>query len=65
MDESLILDSPAFKNYCLGVKLKHNSWASICGSDLIKDKGGIFAYARTDSKECHRVLAICLKTEQL
>ena len=42
MDESLILDSPAFKNYCLGVKLKHNSWASICGSDLIKDKDGIF-----------------------
>ena len=42
MDESLILDSPAFKDYCLGIKLKHNSWASICGSDLIKDKDGIF-----------------------
>ena len=41
MDESLILDSPALK-ICLGVKLKHNSWESICGSDLIKDKDGIF-----------------------
>ena len=42
MEESLILDSPAFKEYCIGMKLKHNSWAGICGSDLIKDKDGIF-----------------------
>ena len=44
MEESLILDSPAFKEYCIGMKLKHNSWAGICGSDLIKDKDGIFMY---------------------
>ena len=42
MDESLITDSPAFKEYCMGMKLKHNSWSSICGSDLIKDKDGVF-----------------------
>ena len=42
MDESLVLDSPAFKEYCLGMRLKHKSWASICGSDLIKDKDGLF-----------------------
>ena len=42
MDESLITESPAFKEYCMGMKLKHNSWSSICGSDLIKDKDGIF-----------------------
>jgi len=42
MDESLITDSPAFKEYCLGMKLKHDSWSSICGSDLIKDKDGKF-----------------------
>ena len=64
MDESLILDSPAFKDYCLGVKLKHNSWASICGSDLIKDKDGIF-YVLEDNLRVPSVLAICLKTEQL
>ena len=42
MDESLITESPAFKEYCMGMKLKHSSWSSICGSDLIKDKEGIF-----------------------
>ena len=42
MDESLITESPAFKEYCMGMKLKHHSWSSICGSDLIKDKDGIF-----------------------
>ena len=42
MDESLITDSPAFKDYCLGMKLKHGSWSSICGSDLIKDEDGKF-----------------------
>jgi|TARA_B100001093_G_C26836133_1_gene1018419 uncharacterized circularly permuted ATP-grasp superfamily protein len=42
MEESLVTDSPAFKEYCLGMKLKHNSWSSICGSDLIKDRDGIF-----------------------
>ena len=35
MDPNLILNSPAFKKECLGMKLKFSSWADICGSDLI------------------------------
>jgi uncharacterized circularly permuted ATP-grasp superfamily protein len=42
MDKSLILDSPAYKRYCVDVKLKHNTWSHICGSDLIKAHDGKF-----------------------
>ncbi|MBV12759.1 MAG: hypothetical protein CMC52_01530 [Flavobacteriaceae bacterium] len=42
MDESLILNSSAYKKYCIGIKLKFNVWAQICGSDLIKAEDGKF-----------------------
>jgi uncharacterized circularly permuted ATP-grasp superfamily protein len=42
MDKSLVLDSPAYKKYCVDVKLKHNTWSHICGSDLIKAHDGKF-----------------------
>ena len=40
MDKSLVLDSPAYKKYCVDLKLKHNTWSHICGSDLIKAQDG-------------------------
>ena len=42
MDKSLVIDSPAYKKYCVDVKLKHNTWSHICGSDLIKAQDGKF-----------------------
>tara|TARA_B100001057_G_scaffold239435_1_gene239677 strand:+ start:1 stop:1128 length:1128 start_codon:yes stop_codon:yes gene_type:complete len=42
IDKSLILDSPAYKKYCVDMKLKHNTWSHICGSDLIKAHDGKF-----------------------
>ncbi len=42
MDPKLILNSPAFKKECLGMKLKFSSWAHICGSDLIRNDDGNF-----------------------
>jgi uncharacterized circularly permuted ATP-grasp superfamily protein len=42
IDKSLVLDSPAFKTYCIGMKLKHRAWSHICGSDLIKAHDGKF-----------------------
>ncbi|MFL2742156.1 MAG: circularly permuted type 2 ATP-grasp protein [Gammaproteobacteria bacterium] len=42
IDKSLVLDSPAFKTYCIGMKLKHSAWSHICGSDLIKAHDGKF-----------------------
>ena len=42
IDKSLVLDSPAFKTYCIGMKLKHSTWSHICGSDLIKAHDGKF-----------------------
>ena len=42
IDKSLVLDSPAYKKYCVDVKLKHNTWSHICGSDLIKAHDGKF-----------------------
>ena len=42
IDKSLVLDSPAYKKYCVDVKLKHNTWSHICGSDLIKAQDGKF-----------------------
>ena len=42
MDKSLVLDSPAYKKYCVDLKLKHNTWSHICGSDLIKAQDGKF-----------------------
>ena len=42
MDKNLVLDSPAYKQYCVDRKLKRNTWSHICGSDLIKAQDGKF-----------------------
>jgi len=38
----IIESSANFLSECVGIKPKHNSWANICGSDLIRDKDGVF-----------------------
>ncbi|MBO1924667.1 circularly permuted type 2 ATP-grasp protein [Thiomicrorhabdus sp. 6S3-12] len=40
MPEAIITSSKDFRPECCGMKLKHNSWASICGSDLVRDVTG-------------------------
>ena len=42
IDESLVINTPAYKSYCKNIKLKHNVWSHICGSDLIKGEDGDF-----------------------
>ena len=40
---SYIIDSSTnFLRECVGIKPKFNIWANICGSDLIRDKDGVF-----------------------
>ena len=38
----LILNSGNFRKQCLGMKPKHEVWAHICGTDLIKGESGQF-----------------------
>ena len=37
----LILNSGNFRKQCLGMKLRHEVWAHICGTDLIKGKRSV------------------------
>jgi uncharacterized circularly permuted ATP-grasp superfamily protein len=38
----IISSSKNFLNECIGMRPKHNVWANICGSDLIRDTDGTF-----------------------
>ncbi len=38
----LILDSANFRPQCLGIKPRYETWAHICGTDLIRDEQGRF-----------------------
>lgn len=38
----IILSSKDYHPECKGMKLKHQSWACICGSDLVRDAEGTF-----------------------
>ncbi len=40
IDRELILDSVNFRPQCLDIKPRFNTWAHICGSDLIRDENG-------------------------
>ncbi len=36
----IINSSKNFRPQCVGIKPRHNAWANICGSDLVRDKNG-------------------------
>ncbi len=38
--EDIINSSKNFRKECIGIKPKHEVWANICGSDLVRDKDG-------------------------
>lgn len=38
--KEVILSSKDYRPECQGMRLKHSSWASICGSDLVRDASG-------------------------
>jgi len=37
----IINSSKNFRQQCVGIKPKHNVWANICGSDLVRDENGV------------------------
>lgn len=41
MPSEIINSSKNFRKECVGIKPKHNVWANICGTDLVRDKDGI------------------------
>jgi len=41
MPGDIINSSKNFRKECLGMKPRHNIWANICGTDLVRDKDGI------------------------
>jgi uncharacterized circularly permuted ATP-grasp superfamily protein len=41
MPSDIINSSKNFRKECVGMKPKHNVWANICGTDLVRDKDGI------------------------
>ncbi len=41
MPAEIITRSKNFRKECIGVKPRHNVWANICGTDLVRDKDGI------------------------
>ena len=38
----LVLQSPNYRKECLGMTPKHDAWAHICGTDLVRDEHGEF-----------------------
>jgi len=40
--EEVILSSKDYRPECQGMKLKHSSWACVCGSDLVRGHDGTF-----------------------
>ena len=38
----LVLESPNYRDECLGVTPKHEAWAHVCGTDLVRDENGEF-----------------------
>ena len=38
----LVLQSPNYRKECLGVTPKHDAWAHICGTDLVRDENSEF-----------------------
>ena len=41
MPAEIIHSSKNFRRECIGMKPRHNTWANICGTDLVRDKDGI------------------------
>lgn len=41
MPAEIIHSSKNFRKECIGMKPRHNIWANICGSDLVRDKDGV------------------------
>ncbi|MFZ2169911.1 MAG: circularly permuted type 2 ATP-grasp protein [Methylococcaceae bacterium] len=41
MPGEIINSSKNFRKECVGMKPRHNVWANICGTDLVRDKDGI------------------------
>ena len=41
MPGEIINSSKNFRKECLGMKPRHNVWANICGTDLVRDKDGV------------------------
>ena len=38
----LVLGSPNYRKECRGVTPKHEAWAHVCGTDLVRDEKGVF-----------------------
>ena len=41
MPAEIIASSKNFRKECIGIKPRHNVWANICGTDLVRDKDGV------------------------
>lgn len=41
MPGDIINSSKNFRKECLGMRPRHNVWANICGTDLVRDKDGV------------------------
>lgn len=41
MPAEIIHSSKNFRKECVGMKPRHNVWANICGTDLVRDKDGV------------------------
>jgi len=41
MPGEIIFSSKNFRKECVGMKPRHNVWANICGTDLVRDRDGI------------------------
>ena len=41
MPAEIISSSKNFRKECVGMKPRHNVWANICGTDLVRDKDGV------------------------
>ena len=41
MPAEIIRSSKNFRKECIGMKPRHNVWANICGTDLVRDKDGV------------------------
>ena len=60
----LVLENPAYRPQCLGLKPPHGIWNQISGTDLIRDKDGKH-YVLEDNMRCPSGVSYVLENRQL
>ena len=62
--KDLVLKSAGFKEQCIGMQPAHNTWAHVCGTDLVRDNDGAF-YVLEDNLRIPSGVSYMLENRQI